>query len=270
MAPEVAESAPLLLWNSPFPQQCANAPASVKTAAYFRRFGVTANAQARFNGEEITTLYCPKLAGYNFTFGLWPHYDGTTAVNGGIPQRGNLTAHLAAVAAAIDGVFPDVDHAGVVVIDWELWYPWLIPQSDSVYVNESLRFANGDVSLAVQQWNTTSLQFMEETVKLAVRMRPKASWGYYGRPGCYTGWANASGPPGCWPSVQVRNNALMPLWEAQTALFPSVYIGTNPKFGNKTRTPRYVADEIFETLRVKRRMKARGRPVKVIAFVWGR
>ena len=40
-----------------------------------------------------------------------------------------------------------------------------------------------------------------------------------------------------------------------------------PKYGNRTRTPRYVADEITETLRVKRRMK-KGDNVKVYAFVW--
>ena len=104
-------------------------------------------------------------------------------------------------------------------------------------------------------------------MKLAVSMRPKASWGYYGRPGCYTGWRNVSQPPGCIASVERRNNALASLWEAQTALFPSVYIGTNPKYGNRTRTPRYIADEITETLRVKRRMK-KGDNVKVYAFVW--
>ena len=259
-----------LLWNSPFPEQCAGPGARrAQNASYFARFGIRANQKADFNGDVVTTIYTPgNVTGHQFTFGLWPHFDKTgSAVHGGIPQRGNLTAHLVSVSRAIEVLFPDKEHSGYIVVDWELWYPWLIPESHSIYVNESIRFANGDIDLAIQQWNASSLAFMTETIELAVRMRPNAHWGYYGRPGCYTGWRNISEPPGCWCSVEARNDALMPLWEAQTALYPSVYIGTNPVYGNKTRTPRFVADEIDETMRVKHRMK-NGDAVKVYAFVW--
>jgi hyaluronoglucosaminidase len=114
-------------------------------------------------------------------------------------------------------------------------------------------------------------------MELAVRLRPKATWGYYGRPGCYTGWNNVTahpGTPGCIGSVVDRNTALLPLWRAQTGLFPSVYIGTNPAYGNRTRSHRFVQDEIGETLRLRRLLLATEaaetppRRWPVIAFTW--
>ena len=130
----------------------------------------------------------------------------------------------------------DEDFSGYIVIDWEVWYPWLILASKSIWVNESLAYVKGlhpswstakIEAEAVRSWNATSLSFMVETLRLCVQLRPHAKWGYYGRPGCYTGLDLKSAPAECIASVQQRNDALSELWAAGTALYPSVYIEPN-------------------------------------------
>ena len=88
---------------------------------------------------------------------------------------------------------------------------------------------------AIRSWNASALDFMEQTLWTARELRPRAKWGYYGRPRCYTGFNVASSSPACISSVQQRNDALAPLWRASSALYPSVYIGPNPSTRTSAR-----------------------------------
>ena len=112
---------------------------------------------------------------------------------------------------------------------------------------------------AVRSWNETSKAFMVETLKLCVQLRPRAKWGYYGRPGCYTGLRPNA--PECIGSVVQRNDALAELWAAGTALFPSVYIGPNPKYPAE-RTPQFVSAEVLETRRLRTNTRQRRRKIQ--------
>ena len=100
-----------VVWNSPWPSAC---PAStIHPTPDFARFGVRTNANAEFNGNVVHTIYCPT------SFSTFPHFDENgTAVNGGIPQRGNLTWHLDTVTRDVESLFPDVNFDGYAVIDW--------------------------------------------------------------------------------------------------------------------------------------------------------
>eukprot|EP01045_Picozoa_sp_COSAG04_P041984 COSAG04_NODE_13039_length_623_cov_0.677481_1_plen_79_part_10 len=78
----------------------------------------------------VATLY-PEPT-WNDGTGLYPQFtcagavfsEATcTAVNGGSPQLGNLTAHLEQWAADIERLFPDPATAAVVSLDWEAWWP---------------------------------------------------------------------------------------------------------------------------------------------------
>lgn len=225
----------------------------------------------------IWTIYCPTH------FKTFPHFteltlaNGRTVlepVNGGIPQRGNLSLHLEQVHRDVDALFPDPDYHGYAVIDWEVWYPWLILASKSLWVNESLSYVREAHPTwpqarieqeAVRSWNETATAFMVETLRLCRSLRPRAFWGYYGRPGCYTGLDVASDPPACDASVQVRNDALHELWAAGSALFPSVYIGPNRKYPAE-RTPAFVEGEIGEALRLRAKFGLDSLPV--VAFTW--
>ena len=58
------------------------------------------------------------------TVGDWPCFaPNGTALNGGIPQRGDLDRHLAKVKSDIAARLP-VGFDGYAVIDWEVWVPW--------------------------------------------------------------------------------------------------------------------------------------------------
>ena len=101
-SPEVlVAGAPLrVLWNSKgWPDLCPQASAAPATAL-LAHFGVRGNARAAYYGPEPTDKINTMGA-----FGAWPSlpgYVGSTKVsNGGIPQRGNLSRHLEAVAASV-------------------------------------------------------------------------------------------------------------------------------------------------------------------------
>ena len=259
-----------ILWNSPYPTNC---PVGSREAPNFSNFGILTNTGNAFNGNVVWTIYCPAH------FKTFPHFRKSesgklVSVNGGIPQRGNMTVHLAEVRKDIENLFPDKDFSGYAVIDWEVWYPWLIIASDSLYVNESLSYVrdlhptwpeNEVEQEAVRSWNISSKRFMVETLKLCKSLRPKAKWGYYGRPGCYTGLNKSSTPPACIESVQARNDALEDLWKAGSALYPSVYIGPNSKYPF-LRTPAFVQGEILETRRIREKFGLKD--YEIIAFTW--
>ena len=208
------------MWNSPWPSACAGYPSGALGPAAVTRWGVRANAGAAFGGAAVTTLYNHPGA---YTLGDWPSLwpNGSVAANGGIPQRGNLTRHLARVATDVVALFPDPEHAGLVVIDWEEWQPYLNPRATTAYANASFAAAGGDVAAAVAAWNASSLEFMARTLETAVALRPRAAWGFYGLVGCYGQWDVAAG--GCAAASRARNDALAPLWRAGSALFPSIY-----------------------------------------------
>ena len=264
-----------ILWNSPFPSYCKN-QSVVRPTPDFEKFGVTANANAAFNGEKVWVIYCPTH------FSTFPYIkelsNGTRVpMNGGIPQRGDLKAHLERVKQDVEELFPDPNASGAIVIDWEVWIPWMNVKSTwgqtGIYVNASLDYvrelhptwtqAQLDAE-AVRTWNETSLEFMVQTLKTAQALRPKARWGYYGRPGCYTGLNLTSSDPQCDLSVQARNDAIPELWSAGRAIYPSVYIGPNPTYPF-VRTPKYVEGEIGEALRLRKKF---GLDVDVIAYTW--
>ena len=120
----------------------------------------------------------------------------------------------------------------------EVWMPWLLLASNSIWANESIAYVRDlhptwnrtDIEAeAVRTWNISATAFMVATLKKCVELRPHAAWGYYGRPGCYSGLDTGSPTPRCIDSVQSRNDALGELWAAGTALYPSVYIGPDHK-----------------------------------------
>lgn len=257
-----------IAWNSPWPSYCH--AGTVDPQPNFSKFGIRANTNNSFNGDVVHVIYCPTH------FSTFPHFavtsDGVRPINGGIPQRGNLSLHLEQVRTDVLSLFPDPDYSGYAVIDWEVWVPWLILASKNIWVNESLKYVRAThpkmteaqvEAEAVRGFNETSLAFMAETLKLCVKLRPHAKWGYYGRPGCYTGLQPTT--PECVGSVTQRNDALAELWAAGTALYPSVYIGPNPTYPAE-RTPRYVSAEILETRRLRTKFGLDALPI--VAYTW--
>lgn len=91
----------------------------------FKRWRIQTNPGLAFDGPVISTLY---------GFGLVPSYSGmgpggacsdgdwncsnATAINGGIPQLANMSAHLAQLRLDIESAFPNPMWDGIAVIDY--------------------------------------------------------------------------------------------------------------------------------------------------------
>ena len=133
---------------------------------------------------------------YRDRLGKYPYLSGDgRMVNGGIPQLGDLSAHLSlAVTQLSDSLQPDF--AGLAVIDWEEWRPlWegnfgakmeYRRQSKLLVRQERPTWSERDVtSLARRKFEESARKFMEETLRSAVRERPKGLWGFYGFPACF-------------------------------------------------------------------------------------
>ena len=65
------------------------------------------------------------------------------AVNGGIPQLGNLTKHLDFFRPNVSSMIVDQDYTGLAVIDWEQWDPLWARNWDSrqIYRDASIELA---------------------------------------------------------------------------------------------------------------------------------
>jgi hypothetical protein len=207
-----------VLWNSPWPGCCGiKAEQQLLPAAIplpmFVEHNITVNDNRDpwssagttdcgnvthipcVNGHHVVTIYDEDT-------GLYPdfHQNATTkqwyAVNGGLPQSVNLSAHLAQWQIGIEKMIPDKDAAPVVGLDWESWEPWwegnskrwMTGDSVDIFQNESIKLVKakhptwGDaqvLSEARTEFNLGAQQFWTKTFELAKKLRPNALWSNY-------------------------------------------------------------------------------------------
>lgn len=219
------------------------------------KFQIKHNKELQFKGSVITLFY----ADYT-SFGAFPYVDKNgKQVNGGIPQRVNLTRHLTLVKENIrSSLNPDFD--GLAVIDWEIWRPLFdrnwgqmrVYQRLSVdYVKQRYpKLSSKAVSAkAKKEWDESAKTLLLETLKVAVSLRPKAQWGFYKFPECYNYKAQH---PWCGSTVESMDDELSWLWNASSALYPSAYFGDkHPKtFEEKKNLVRGHVDEAFRVGRI--------------------
>lgn len=186
-----------------------------------------------------------------WSMGAFPRYldaSGKRAINGGIPQRGNLTMHLEKLRDDLPGWIPDPDWEMHAVFDFEAWTPiwehndgssagWhgIIYQLESIaYVKEqfpNMTNVTEIAAIAKQQFETAALAFFVESLKAARAIRPKALWGYYGFP--YGVWGECATSnwtecgydnPVVGPAWRAANDRLAAVWANSGALYPSIYI----------------------------------------------
>lgn len=133
---------------------------------------------------------------YRDRLGKYPYLsrDGRK-VNGGIPQLGDLAAHLALTVTQMSGLLQP-NFTGLAVIDWEEWRPLWERNFGSKMVyrklsKELVRQERPDLSdravklMARQKFEESARKFMEETLRSVVTDRPKGLWGFYGFPACF-------------------------------------------------------------------------------------
>jgi hypothetical protein len=115
-------------------------------------------------------------------------------------------------------------------------------------------------ALARSEFNTAAMEWFVATLQLSTSLRPSAKWGFYGLPSNPYGPCVNSGPvdPQCGyrnplvgPALKAINDAILPIYNASTGIYPSIYIpeGTNTSFW-QYMTADYVSGTTEEAVRL--------------------
>lgn len=139
--------------------------------------------------QHMTIYYRDRLGKYPYL----SHEGGR--VNGGLPQLGDLSAHLALTTTQVSGMLRP-NFTGLGVIDWEEWHPLWGKNSGAKkeYRQLSKRLVKeqwpdlsrrATVAAARKEFEGSARKYMESTLQAAVRERPRGHWGFYGFPVCF-------------------------------------------------------------------------------------
>ena len=106
-------------------------------------FGIAVNPEQDFDGPVISCMYktglfpvlkCPTNATPCWTGKhpcSWdPWGDIAPAINGGVPQAANITAHVQQLAVDVAAQIPDESFSGFAILDWEAWRPLTTENDD--------------------------------------------------------------------------------------------------------------------------------------------
>ncbi|CAN9515751.1 unnamed protein product [Ophioblennius macclurei] len=230
----VAAAGPLLpsrpfvvVWNMP----TARCPRRFGVHLDLAEFDIVENSEQHFLGQKMTIFYRDRL-------GMYPYLSKRSEkVNGGIPQLGDLEAHLALAETQLSAsLLPNF--TGVAVIDWEEWRPLWETNFGAMkkyrkFSKLLVRQTRPDLPekavtmMARKQFEESAQRFMEETLRLAVGQRPEGFWGFYGLPNCFNMHKRKTDKTytgRCHRGARKQNERLARLWTQSTALYPSIYL----------------------------------------------
>ncbi|KAL6119957.1 hyal3 [Pungitius sinensis] len=217
-------------------------------------FDIVENRQQSFQGQKMTIFYRDHL-------GKYPYLSRGSMVNGGIPQLGDLSAHLSLATTQMSGLLQP-NFNGIAVIDWEEWRPlWernfgtkveYRRQSKLLVRQESPDLSESETTmLAKLKFEESARRFMGETLQSAVRVHPKGLWGFYGFPSCLNKQkrkTDKSYTGRCQRGYKDQNDRLSWLWSQSTALYPSIYLPQ--RMAGSTDAALMVRHRLLEALRV--------------------
>ncbi|XP_077600905.1 hyaluronidase PH-20-like [Stigmatopora nigra] len=239
----------ITVWNAPT-TTCQRLDIPLDTEAF-----QAVTTPAAVPGQFLTIFYESRL-------GFYPKIDPVRRIcrAGGVPQSGNLTAHLLKARQQIDRYIAEDETPGLAVIDWESWRPLWTHNWGSKRVYQKLSIANAlhdspfsslkKISLqAADQFQRAGRNFMEKTIELGVKERPSRHWGFYLFPICHNyDWDRPNYTGRCSTKSRKQNQDLMWLWEHSTALFPSIYL--HPALKNSPQAALYVRYRVREALKM--------------------
>jgi len=212
-------------------------------------------------------LYCVYHQGH---VGMYP--DLTRGINGGIPQRANLSAHLQKFRRDFAALVPDPDYRGYCLLDFEQFRAdW--NSTPDAYRNASVQAAGGNATLGKLQYEAAAKRFMLGTIVAARALRPHCATGYYGYPRndlptsaresptfrkfCATHPFDCTfagyGQGAQGDAQRALNDELDWLFDASTAIFPSVYLGVLPQdisHYSAINNTRYIEQTVREAIRL--------------------
>ncbi|XP_072291639.1 hyaluronidase-5-like [Eucyclogobius newberryi] len=176
---------------------------------------------------------------YTDRYGIFPYIDEDTGemYDDGLPQLVDLKEHRDHAEDDIEYYIP-VDNPGLAILDFEEWRPQWIRNwgSKNIYKEISIaKVKNKTASLTDDEaearakivFERAAKRYFLRSINLGKKMRPKRQWGYYLYPDCYNYDFNQDmvGYTGECPDIEkARNDNLLWLWNASTALYPSIYL----------------------------------------------
>ncbi|KAK3749180.1 hypothetical protein QZH41_010364, partial [Actinostola sp. cb2023] len=183
--------------------------------------------------------------------------------------QGDIDSHLAKLAVDIKTIIPDEDHQGMAVIDWEYWRPVFDRNWDdqSIYRNMSMALVQQQhpswskwqiQNEARIQFESAAKNYMQSSIQLGHKLRPKALWGYYGFPRCYNYHTCE-----CSNHTIEQNNQISWLFDSSSVILPSIYLSSKHKYDD---TSAFAKGNILEAIRVSN-MTTAGRRLPVFPYV---
>ncbi|XP_055920408.1 hyaluronidase Tab y 2.0101-like [Eupeodes corollae] len=227
-------------------------------------YGIIQNQNDSFRGDKISILYDP---------GNFPAILQNTSSkefvyrNHGVPQEGNLSAHLELFEKQLAELIPDSNFSGIAIIDFESWRPIyrqnfgvLKPYkalSMQIEQKKHPRWSKAQVEKeAESNFEIGAKVFMINTLLTAKKMRPYGKWGYYAFPYCFNN-GNGFNPEQCAKGVHDENNMIQWMFQSSDVIYPSVYLQERiPPFN---RIP-FVRGRVSEALRVAKMSDEKVRP----------
>ncbi|XP_012218282.1 hyaluronidase-like [Linepithema humile] len=231
-------------------------------------FGIRQNVEDKFRGEEIAILYDPGM----FPALLTDKNGVVIKRNGGVPQEGDLKTHLEVFRKHLVKQIPDESFSGVGVIDFESWRPifrqnWasLEPYKTlSIKLERERHLFWSEAAIkkeAKRRFEKYGRIFMEETLKMAKKLRSKGAWGYYGYPHCFNQTPNQP-TAHCNRAVLLENDETSWLFALEDVHLPSVYLRQGIKEGDR---PGFVKGRVSEALRLAAKTSRRQ---QVLPYHW--
>ena len=208
--------------------------------------------------------------------GLMPRINADGSfVNGGIPQRGNVTLHLEKLARDLARILPR-NASGAVLLDWEHWrLEW--NYTGAAYQNASRAAAAEGLSpgappqqvlaAAVEQWQAGSRAFYEASLAAVHAWYPGCRTGLYAYPS--NDWSSGGYHGSGAAARRAENDNIAWLWRASSALFPSIYL-TSPgaSIYDGQTTEQYVGSTVGEALRLAGSVAPPAQQPLVAPLIW--
>uniref|UniRef100_A0A4W4FGD6 Hyaluronidase n=1 Tax=Electrophorus electricus TaxID=8005 RepID=A0A4W4FGD6_ELEEL len=218
----------LFLWNAPT-ELCQSRFAIELDLSYFQLVSSTLKLATN---QSISIFYSDR-------FGIFPYVDKESGkhYDNGLPQLINFQKHWDLAKESIIFYIPE-NHPGLAVLDLEEWRPQWVRNwgSKDIYREKSIQaIMQSNLSITYEEAQTLAVMTFEKAAKkyflkslnLGKKLRPSREWGYYLYPDCYNYDYNLNieNYTGECPEIEKsRNDELFWLWNASTALFPSIYL----------------------------------------------
>ncbi|KAJ0069153.1 hypothetical protein NL108_003066 [Boleophthalmus pectinirostris] len=242
----------LFMWNAPS-ELCKVRFGMPLDLSYFHLISSTLKSTTN---QPISIFYTDR-------FGLFPYINEDTGemYDYGLPQLVDLKEHRELAEDNIEYYIP-VDKPGLAILDFEEWRPQWIRNwgSKNIYREfsiETVKKKNASLTddeaedRAKIVFERAAKRYFLRSINVGKKLRPKRLWGYYLYPDCYNYDYNQDmvGYTGECPEIeQERNNNLLWLWNASTALFPSIYLEEVLRDSMQARM--FVRHRVKEAMRV--------------------